>query len=93
MNPVHYDMQFTVEYQTQFEDNFLPTLDAKIQLTESETPQMIYEFYRKPVSSKLTILKNSALSEKIKSSTISQEIIRRLSNTNMMQTRRRRTIL
>ena len=83
MNSIHYDMQFTVENQTQFEDGFLPTLDTKLKLIQGETPKLEYEFYKKPVSSKLTILKDSALSESVKSSTISQEIIRRLTNTSL----------
>ena len=39
-------------------------------------------FYKKEVSTKLTILKTSALPENVKQSTMIQEVMRRMSNTD-----------
>ena len=47
------------------------------------TKQIQYVFYKKPMASKFTICKSSSLSQSIKSSTITQEFITRLSNTSV----------
>ena len=82
MDSVAYDMNFTVELQSEFTDGYLPTLDTKLKLTSDQPSQVIYKFYKKPMASCLGILKTSALSEQIKSSTATQEFIRRLKNTS-----------
>ena len=46
---------------------------------------MRYQFFKKPESSKLSILKSSALSENKKSATGTQEVVRRLSNTGISE--------
>ena len=63
MNSIVYNMTFTSEDQTQFDDKFLPTLDFKLKLVTKGIPRLQYEFFKKPVSSKLAILKTSALPE------------------------------
>ena len=47
-----------------------------------ETPQIMYKFYSKPVSSKMTILRRSAMPEGLKVATSAQEILRRLKTTS-----------
>ena len=82
INSITYDLKFTTENQSEYDDNFLPTLDFKLKLEDvGDTKVSRYQFYKKPISSSLGILKTSALSETIKSATATQEIIRRLSNT------------
>ena len=82
MNSLFHDMQFTCEDQTDYEDDYLPTLDFKMKLDKGGIPTVRYRFYKKPISTQLGILKSSALPENIKSATATQEIIRRLSNTD-----------
>ena len=80
------DISFTMESQCDFDDKFLPTLDMSLQLSMKGTPRMRYKFYKKPMASKLGILQTSALSEQVKSNTITQEVIRRLSHTSRVET-------
>ena len=42
--------------------------------------QVVYRFYKKPVSSNLVMMEHSAMLENIRAATISQEVIRRLSH-------------
>ena len=43
----------------------------------------MYKFYSKPVTSKMTILRRSAMPEGLKVATTSQEILRRLKTTSV----------
>ena len=47
-----------------------------------ETSQIMYKFYSKPVTSKMTILRRSAMPEGLKVATTSQDILRRLKTTS-----------
>ena len=84
LDSITYDMKFTLEEQGDFGDNFLPTLDFKIQWDPRQTPIIRYKFFKKEVSTKLAILKTSALSDQIKSSTMVQETMRRMKHTDVM---------
>ena len=83
MNSIAYDMDFKTENQDEYDDGFMHTLDFKLRLeTTNKIPRLRYQFFKKSVSSPIGILKTSALPEQIKPSTATQEIIRRLSNTD-----------
>ena len=60
-----------------------------MRFTTKGYPKILYEFYKKPMSFDTIILQNSALSENTKSNTVTQETIRRLSNTCKITTKRR----
>ena len=90
MNHFSHDMTFTVEHQCQYDDKFLPTLDFKIKLITKGTPKLLYRFYKKPVSSKLAILQTSAHPEGIRINTITQEVLRTLSNTSKEATKEKK---
>ena len=86
MNSVATDMNFTSETQCEYDSKFLPTLDFELQWNLKGTPRKRYRFCKKPMNSKLGILQTSALAESIKGNTITQECIRRLSNTHVDET-------
>ena len=81
MNNVVGDMKFTVEDQTEYPDRRLPTLDFTLKYCSKGNQKILYQFYKKPMASKLAILQPSALAENTKQNTITQEIIGRMSNT------------
>ena len=61
-----------------FYTKYLKSFLAKMKVKESEVaPQVLWTFYKKPVSSEFTILKRSAVSGSIKRDTIFQEALRR----------------
>ena len=81
MNDVVGDMCFTIENQCEYENKRLPTLDFSLKYITKGVHKVQYLFFKKPMASKLAIIQTSALAENIKSNTITQETIRRLSNT------------
>ena len=86
MNSICSDMKFTYETQDDFSNGFLPTLDFQMRMyqdTDAGCQQIQYLFFKKPMSCKYSILQTSLLSDIIKSNTITQEVIRRLSNTSV----------
>ena len=68
---------FTKESPSDFEDGKLPTIDIKIWI---DNIQIWYMFYQKPMSNNIVIKEKSALSEMVKSSSLTEEIFRRLKN-------------
>ena len=53
-----------------------------------------HEFYEKPMSSKLMMMERSAMPHRMKVTTLSQEVVRRLKNTaRSVQDWRRRAVL
>ena len=79
MNCVAHDLSFTTEPQSQYPDNHLPTLDAKLSMILHEGAQRVtYSFFEKPTNSKYTTLETSAACKEDKKSQLSQEIARRL---------------
>ena len=60
-------------------DNKLPVLDVKLW---TENQQIFWEFYKKPISNKMTIHKRTAIPYKDKRQTVLQEALRRLRNTH-----------
>ena len=76
------DFKFTTELETDYEDGYIPTLDSKIRVMDDGS--ISYCYFEKPVTSKLVIMADAALSDNIKASSLAQEVIRRLSNTQEM---------
>ena len=78
MNSVMKFLRFTKEAPNDFEDKKLPTLDIKIWI---EKMQIWYMFYQKPMCNNIVVQEKSALSESVKVSSLTEEIVRRLKNT------------
>ena len=79
MNYVMAFLNLTIEIGDDFEDKKLPTLDLKIWVQPSGR-LVFYEHYEKPMKTNLALQKNSALSENVKVSSLSQEVVRVLLN-------------
>ena len=60
------------------EDGKLPILDLKVWIGEEH--QVMYEYYRKPISNPLLLLQRSAMPDKMKRTVLTQEAIRILRN-------------
>ena len=68
-----------METSEDFESKTLPTLDFQCWM---ESGKLLYKFFRKPMSKDTLIMKESALSENIKISSLTQEVIRLSKNTS-----------
>ena len=68
-------LTFTMESPSDFQDGKLPTLDIEIWKTAM---QIWYEFYQKPMSNNVVLQEKSALSENVKVSSLTEEVVRRL---------------
>ena len=76
-------LKFTCESQEDFTDGFLPTLDFK---TRVKTNGMVeYIFYRKPMANNLVLQHGTALSKGCVYSSLRQELVRMLLNTDLGQ--------
>ena len=89
MNSVFNHIRFTSEVPGDFENNRLPTLDFSmwigkdhIQEGENKNGKIIYNFYEKEINSKFCVMERTAMSENSKTSTLSQDLIRRMMNTS-----------
>ena len=76
-NSINNQIQVTIDTQERDSEMRLPVLDMKVW---SNGRNILHTFYKKPVSSKFTILKRSAISNTIKLSTIFQESLRGISH-------------
>ncbi len=76
---IHNSIKLETEYPSKYEDGKMPTLDLKVWVDDT-TKQIEYEHYAKPVSSKYTIHKRSAMSQKSKRQILTQEGLRILLN-------------
>ena len=79
MNSMMSFLNFTVEVGDDFEDGKLPTLDLKIWV---QAGVVEYEFYEKPMSGNTVVHAKTALSEQVKFSSLTQEVVRRLLHTS-----------
>ena len=76
-------IQFTTECETEFSDLFLPTLDFS---THVEGNGYIrYKFFSKPMSSNNLLIKGTALSKSCIFSSLRQDLVRRLINTDLRE--------
>ena len=73
-------LRFSMESETDF-GGWLPTLDVQTRVQESG--QISYKFFKKPMSTNLTIQFGSALSSNTIFSTLRQEVTRRMTNTSL----------
>ena len=90
MNSIYRNIKVTTEVPENFEDKKLPVLDFKCWmeekmhnmkgLTEGKSRRILYTYYEKKMSAKYSILKTSALSEKTKVSSLSNDLVRRMKN-------------
>ena len=76
---VYTELKFEMETAEDFESQTLPTLDFQCWM---ESDKLLYKFFRKPMSKQTLIMKESALSENIKISSLTQEVIRLSKNTS-----------
>ena len=74
-------LESTMEIGEQFPDNKLPTLDTKIWIQAGR--RVLFEFFEKTMSANVVIQAESALSEQIKVSSLTQEVVRRLKHTSL----------
>ena len=92
MNSIMKNIQVTVETPNNFDDKTLPILDIRCwvePLQEEESlhqdnqqprQKLLYSFFSKPMSSKLCMMKTSAIPEQMKIQTLSNDCIRRQKN-------------
>ena len=81
MNGIWTFLEFTVEGEQDFSDSWLPTLDFKTQVAHYGTIK--YLFYSKPMASNIVLEKGTALSKGTVFSSLRQELVRRLLNTDI----------
>ena len=79
MNSMMSFLNFTVEVCDDFLDRKLPTLDVKIWVKDGIIE---YEFFEKPMSANTVLHAKTALSEQVKFSSLTQEVVRRLLHTS-----------
>ena len=79
MNSIYSNLNFEMETEDMFENKRLPTLDFACWVDNNK---IYYSFFQKPMARKTVINKKSALSERTKVSSLSQELIRRMKNTS-----------
>ena len=101
MNSIFRNIQVTEEVPENFEDNKLPVLDFKCWMegemhimkgsTEIKTKRILYTYFEKKMSSKYSILKTSALPEKTKVSSLSNDLVRRMKNVSELLDDKTRT--
>ena len=72
-------LSFTVESGEEYEGGWLPTLDVSLRVEKDNSVQ--FKFYEKATCSKKTVQKDSAMEENSKIQTVSNDLVRRLSNT------------
>ena len=77
MSSLCYFLRFTAEESSMFSCNTLPTLDTRIW---EEEGMIRYAFYEKPTVGNRVIQKNTALPEQSISSSMIQEVVRRMIN-------------
>ena len=78
-------MRFTTEVG-EGEERWLPTLDTQIRVEDNNT--ISYKFYEKPTTTNTMVPKRSALNENSKLQILANDLIRRLSHTDLRQDRR-----
>ena len=84
MNDINKDLEFTVEAPEDFPNEQLPTLDFKLWQEADKT--INHSYFQKPMKSPLTIMARSGMGKQQKMQILSNELTRRLSNTNINNT-------
>ena len=65
-----------IDYPSKYPDKMMPILDMK--MTINSKNEVVHAFFRKPQANKFTMMARSALPEKVKRSTLTNEALRRL---------------
>ena len=83
MNSIFENINFTMETAEDFPEKKLPTLDFKlwVEKDEQSVQQIRYSFFEKVMKTPYCILARSAMAEQSKYSSLTQDLIRRLTNT------------
>ena len=84
-NTIDKDIQLTADSPSMNDSNYMPLLDTQVTLqTSTDFPagEIIFRHYRKPMASKLTIQKDSALPLQQKITILTQEVLRIFRNTH-----------
>ena len=81
-NSIHESIQLTTDYPSKNPDNKIPILNLKVwtELNEESRTTVIYEHYRKEVSTKYTVHSRSAIGMKQKRSILTQELLTIMTN-------------
>ena len=80
LNSVWEFLKFTTEDESEFDDHFLPTLDFSTKVGPSG--YINYKFFSKPMSSNTLLMFGTALSRSCVFSSLRQELVRMLLNTD-----------
>ena len=81
LNSVWDFLEFTTESQRDFQDGTLPTLDFKTNIKKNG--YVVYEFFNKPMSRNTVLTFGTALSRSCIFSSLRQDLVRRLSHTDL----------
>ena len=76
-------MKFTTEVG-EGEEEWLPTLDIKMRV-EKRSNLVSFRYYEKPTTTNVMVMKRSALEENTKIQILSNDLVRRLGNTDQRQ--------
>ena len=75
------DIQMTFDCPSLNADGKMPVLDLKMWMDDIDSAKVVkYSFYEKPMAAKVTVLKESALSWRVKKMALSGEVCRRYLN-------------
>ena len=78
-NSIFEYIQFTVDCPSNYPSGWMPLLASQVRVAEDNT--IDYLFFEKGIACKFVMMRNSAMSAKVKMSCLTQEVIRRLRNT------------
>ena len=81
MNQVCGWLILTMETEDMFLSGLLPTLDLEIGVLPNN--KILYQYYEKPMVPNMVLHKRSAMPESTRRSTLNQELIRRMVNTEL----------
>jgi hypothetical protein len=75
-NTLDPDIDVEIDFPSNHADNMMPILDMKMAMDGNN--RVVYKFYRKPMANKHTMMARSALSDRVKRSTMTNDALRRL---------------
>ena len=75
-NTIDPNIEVEIDYPSRYEDLMMPILDMKMSMNRQN--EVVYMFHKKPQSNKFTMMARSALPDRVKRSTMTNEALRRL---------------
>ena len=75
-NAVDPNIEVEIDFPSKNADRMMPILDMKMSMNQQN--EVVYMFHRKPQCNKFTMMERSALPERVKRSTMTNEALRRL---------------